>query len=302
MVIGFLAEDRASLLACALAGTSLYSPTRAHLFAEIEVNSLQRFQELLELSSASLMTFEHETLNSFSSVRTISIRDVATWITPEVLPTLLFLPLLAPFQNVKVFRIDSLTLPCCIEARALPTVLAPPLGIGPRVKVGAGGLGASRGVPTSESFSDSRDFLSGQDRSTASLEALILGNCQVPSLGWFLHYVSYFPNLKSLSLIDFTWGSVDGKDVSQAPTVWHPQPTVRPSGRLRELTLNSQYTPLVACVPSILFETFSGSLRILRLAHIDMFQSVGQSIALVSEDQTLPLTKPGFHRCQRGFD
>jgi len=49
MIIGFLAEDRASLLTCLIAGNSFCSPDRAHLFADIEVNSLQRFQGLLAL-------------------------------------------------------------------------------------------------------------------------------------------------------------------------------------------------------------------------------------------------------------
>ena len=294
MVIGFLVEDRAALLACALTGNSFYSPSRVHLFAEIEVNSLQRFRGLLELSSASLTTFEHETSKSFSSVRTISVRDVDAWITPEMLPSLLFLPLLAPFPNVKDFRIDGLTLPGCVRAEALPMVSTAPLSVGRRVNVEVGDSGVSRGVPSGESFSGSRDFPSGQDLSNASLEGLILGNCQVPSLGWFLHYVSYFPDLKSLALIDFTWGSVGGEDAGQGPTFWRPQ-------RLSELTLKNQCTSPVACAPSTLFESFSGSLRILQLTHIDMFLSVGQSTALVFRNQCLVLTKSGFHRYQRGF-
>lgn len=286
MIIGFLVQDRPSLLACSLAGSGLYSPSRVHLFAEIEVNSLRRFQGLLELSTTSLTTFDHESFKPFSSVRTISVWDVDAWITPDILPSLLFLPLLAPFPNVKDLRIDNLTLHDFIGEETLPVMSTGPFhSMGPRVGTEAGrSFGISRGIPANESFADSGNFLSSKERSAASLETLSLGNCRAPSLGWFLRYVSYFPDLKSLSLINFTWGSVGGVDVHQSPP---SQPTSR---GLSELALKIQYTPPVICAPSLLFKSLSQSLRILRLVHIDLFLSVGQLIAIVLENRRLSLT------------
>lgn len=267
MIIGFLVEDRAALLACALAGNSFYSSSRAHLFAEIEVNSLQRLQGLLELSFA---TSEPESLKPFSSVRTISVLDVDAWVTPEILPRLLFLPLLGPFPNIREFRIDNLTLTGCTGAEALQIASAPS-DIGSCVGIGIK-VGAFRGVPTDESPSDSWDFPSKQELSTARVEALILGSCQVPSLGWFLRYLSHFPDLKSISLIDFTWGSVSGEDANRCPAFQCPQ---RIPKRLSELTLKNQFIPLVTCTPNLLFDSLSGSVRTLRLMHIEMFLCVG---------------------------
>ena len=275
MVIGFLVRDRPSLLACSLTGSGFCPPSRAHLFAEIEVNSLQRFQGLLELSSASLTTFKHESFKSFSSVQVISIRDADAWVTPEILPSLLFLPLLAPFPNVKDFRICGLTLPPDYIGAEGWSV---PLSVGPRVGIEAGRrFGVSRGISTNERFADPRDLSSP----TASVEALSLGNCRAPSLEWFLRYVSYFPDLKSLSLIDFTWGSVGGVDFIHGPLCQPRQPTLQPPRGLSELALKIEDDRLVACAPRLLFESLSGSLKTLRLAHIDSFLSVGQFTALV---------------------
>ena len=286
MVIGFLAHDRPSLLACSLAGSSFYPPSRAHLFAEIEVGSLQRFQGLLELSSDSLATFNHESFKPFSSVRTISVQGADGWIRPELLPSLLFLPLLAPFPNVKDFRIDSLTLPGYIEAEgSLMAMSKDPVHTWPSVGSEVGRrFGISRGIPTNESIADPRDFPSTRERQAACLEALSLGNCRAPSLRWFLRYLSSFPDLKSLSLIDFTWGSVMGGDVDQCPSSQLSQPRLLPPRGLSELTLKIQYASLVACAPSLLFESLSRSLRILRLVHIDLFLSVGQLTALKFEN------------------
>ena len=275
MIIGFLIEDRASLLTCSLAGNSFCSPSRAHLFADIEVNSLQRFQRLLELSTTSLTTFDHEPLKAFSSVRAISVRDVDAWITPEILPSLLFLPLLAQFPHVKDFRIDSLTLPGHIGEETLPTFQTSSLHTGRHVGVEVGGrFGASYEVPINGRLVDSPNFPASPESSVANLRALGLRNCQVPSLRWLLRYISYFPYLESLSLTDFTWRSVHGEDADQGP-ILQCRPTPRRSIRLSELTLEVQYTPLVASPPRLLFETLSGSLRVLRLTHIDMFLSVG---------------------------
>lgn len=285
MIIGFLVQDRPSLLACALAGSNFYSPSRALLFAEIEVNSLQRFQGLLELSSTPLTTPNRESFKPFSSVRTISVRDVDAWITPEILPRLLFLPLLAPFPDVKDFRINSLTLPGFIGAESSPAASAVPLHTGPHVGIEVGRwFGISRGIPANEMFTNSRDFPSPEEWPTGSLEALSLGNCRAPSLGWFLRYLSNFPDLKSLSLIDFTWGSLGGADVDQSTFPQCLQPTLQSPGGLSELTLKIQQTPFVACVPSLLFKYLSGSLRILRLVHIDAFLAVGQFTVHVLEN------------------
>lgn len=291
MIIQFLAQDRSSLLACSLAGSSFYSPSRAHLFAGIEVNSLQRFQGLLELSYASLTTFDHESFKSFSSVRTISVWDVEGWVTPETLPSLLFLPSLAPFPNVKNFRIDNLVLPSYVGAEASSMVSVVPhtgpcIGIEDRLR-----FGTSRGIATNELFADPRDFLSPNQRPTASLEALSLGNCRVSSLGWFLRYTSCFPDLKSLSLINFTWGSAGGADVDRGPSFQCPQPILQPPRGLSELTLEIEYTPVVACAPSLLFKSLSESLRVLRLGYIDMFISVRQLNLLIFETGRLLLTQ-----------
>jgi len=275
MIIGFLIEDRASLLTCSLAGNSFCSPSRVHLFADIEVNSLQRFQRLLELSATSLTTFDHESLKAFSSVRTISVQDVDAWITPEILPSLLFLPLLAPFPRVKDFRIDSLTLPGHIGEETLPTFPTSSLHTGRRVGVEvAWRFGTTHGVPANEPLTDLPNFPASPDSSVVSLRALGLRNCQVPSLRWLLRYVSYFPFLEFLSLTDFTWRSVDGEDADQSP-ILQCRPTPQRSIGLSELTLEVQYTPLVASSPRLLFESLSGSLRVLRLTHVDMFLSVG---------------------------
>jgi hypothetical protein len=273
MIIGFLVEDRASLLACSLAGNSFYSPSRAHLFAEIEVDSIPRFRGLLELSTTSPTILDDASLKPFSSVRTISVRDADVWITPEILPSLLSLPFLPQFTNVRDFRIDGLTL----LAEVPPMESIPPRS-GPRVgtNVGQWGLGAFRGVPAEESIADSLDFPSQHGSSTASLGTLSLENCRVPSLGWFLRYVSRFPHLKSLSLIDFSWQSVDGTDPDRGPTFRCPQATPQQQRGMLELTLKSQYNPLIACAPRLLFESLPRRLRILRLMHIDAFLSVGQ--------------------------
>ena len=273
MIIGFLIEDRASLLACSLAGNSFCSPSRAHLFSDIEVNSLRRFQGLLELSTTSLTTSDHDPLKSFSSVRTISVRDVDAWITPEILPSLLFLPLLAPFPHVKNFRIDSLTLPGHIKEETLPFPTSSHAGQGVGVEVGWR-FGAAHGVPTNEPLADPPTFPAPPESSVASLKVLGLRNFQAPSLRWLLRYISYFPYLESLSLIDFTWRSVDGEDADLSP-ILQCRLTPRRSIRLSELTLEVQYAPLVASPPRLLFESLSESLRILRLTHIDMFLSVG---------------------------
>lgn len=90
MITGFFVEDRASLLTCPLTGNSFCSLSGVYFFADVEVNSLQRFQRLLEFSTTSLTIFDHESLKAFSLVRTILVRDVGAWITPEVLPSLLF--------------------------------------------------------------------------------------------------------------------------------------------------------------------------------------------------------------------
>lgn len=270
MIIGFLIEDRAALLACALAGNSFYSPSRAHLFVEIEVNSLQRFRGLLELS---LKTLGPESLKPFPSVRRISVLDADTWVTPETLPNLLFLPLLAPFPNIREFRIDNLTLTGCTGAETLP-IASTPSDIGSCVGIGIE-VGAFRGVPTDGSPSDSWDFPTAQLLSTARVEALILGNCRVPSLGWFLRYISHFPDLKSISLIDFTWGSVGGEDANRCPPAFQcPQRVPKPPKRLSELTLKNQSIPLATCAPNLLFDSLSGSVRTLRLMHIEMFLCV----------------------------
>jgi hypothetical protein len=268
-IIGFLVEDRASLLTCSLAGSSFYSPSRTHLFAAIEVNSLQRFRRLLELSTTSLATFDHESLKAFSSVHTISVRDVDAWITPEILPSLLFLPLLAPFPHVKDFRIDNLTLPGPIGEEALSVFPTSSLHVGRRV-----GFEAGWRVGTAHGDSTNEPLASSLESSATSLRALGLGNCQVPSLRWLLRYISYFPHLESLSLIDFTWQSVDEEGADQGP-ILQCRPTPRRSIRLSELTLEVQYTPPVASPPRLLFESLSGSLGVLRLTHIDMFLSVG---------------------------
>lgn len=299
LIVGFLARDRPSLLACSLAGSGFYPPSRAHLFAEIEVDSLQRFQGLFELSSSSVATFNHESFKPFSSVRTVSVQGADAWITPELLPSLLLLPLLAPFPNVKDFRIDSLSLPGYIEMEGSPVMstVSPAHAAGPRVGSEVGrGFGVSRGTWTNESFADPRE-----ERPAANLEALCLGNFRAPSLWWFLRYLSSFPDLKSLSLIDFTWGSVEGGDVDRCPPGKLSQPGLLPPRGLSELSLKIQYASLVACAPSLLFESLSGSLRILRLVHIDLFLSVGQLTALESENfGKLIFTKP--HRHRRGID
>ena len=275
MIVGFLVEDRSSLLACSLVGSSLCSPSRTHLFADIEVDSLQRFQGLLELSTTSLTTFDHESLKAFCSVHTISLRDVDAWVTPELLPSLIFLPLLAPFPRVKDFRIDKLALPGHVEGKTLPM-----LPILPHVKhhvevEGGWGSGAARAVSTDRPFADSPNFKASSEPPGASLKALRLRDCQVSSIRWLVRYISYFPNLKSLSLVDFTWRSVDEEDAGQN-IVLECRPTPRRSMGLSELTLEVQCTPLVASPPRVLFESFSRSLRILRLTHIDMLLSVGQ--------------------------
>jgi len=128
MNIGFLAEDRASILTCLLAGNGFCSPDRAHLFADIEVNRLQRFQGLLEFSTTSLTTFDCESFKAFSSVRTISVRDADVRITPEILPRLLFLPSLAPFPHVKDFRINNFI--GTTGVGDLPMSPMPPLHVG----------------------------------------------------------------------------------------------------------------------------------------------------------------------------
>lgn len=272
MIIGFLTEDRASLLTCSLAGNSFCSPSRAHLFADIEVNSLQRFRGLLELSTTSLTTFDDEPLKAFSSVRTISVQDVDAWITPEILPSLLFLPLLAPFPHAKDFRIDGLTLPSHIGGVAFPTF---PSHAGRPVGVEVGWrCSTAHGVPTDEPPANSPNFPASPESSVVSLRALSLRNCQVPSLRWLLRYISYFPYLESLSLVDLTWRSVDGEDADRCP-IFQCLPTPQRSIRLSELSLGVQYTPFAASPPRLLFESLSGSLRVLRLAHIDAFLSVG---------------------------
>lgn len=275
MIIGFLIEDRASLLTCSLAGNSFCSPSRVHLFADIEVNSLQRFQGLLELSTTSLATFDHESLKAFSSVRTISVQDVDAWITPEILPSLLFLPLLAPFPRVNDFRIDSLTLPGHIGAETLPAFPTSSLHLGRRVGIEMGRrFGTAHGVPVNEPLADLPNFPASPDSSVVSLRALGLRNCQVPSLRWLLRYISHFPYLQSLSLTDFVWRSIDGEDADQSP-ILQCRPTPRRPIGLSELTLEVQYTPLVASPPRLLLESLSGSLKVLRLTHIDTFLSVG---------------------------
>ena len=276
MIIGFLVEDRASLLMCSLAGNSFCSPSRAHLFADIEVDSLQRFQGLLELSTTSITTFDHESLKAFSSVRTISVREVDAWITPEILPSLLFLPLLGLFPRVKDFRIDGLTLPGHIGAENLPTLPTPPLHVGRRVKANKArwSFDTADGVPANDPPADSPS-----ESSIASLKALSFRNCQVPSLRWLLRYVSHFPYLEYLSLTDLTWRSIGGEDRDQGP-VLQCRPAPRRSKGLSELTLEVQYTPLIASAPRLLLESLSESLRRLRLMHIDMFLSVGQLTAL----------------------
>lgn len=290
MIIGFLVEDRASLLTCSLAGNSFYSPSRAHLFAEIEVNSLPRFRGLLELSTTSPTIFDDASLQPFSFVRTISVRDADAWITPEILPSLLSLPFLPQFTNIRDFRIDGLTL--LAEVTPMESILP---RSGPRVGIDVGrGFGAFRGVPAEESIADSLDFLSRHGSSTASLGALSLENCRVPSLGWFLRYVSRFPNLKSLSLIDFTWQSVDGTDTDQGPAFRCPQATPQQQRGMLELTLKNQYNPLIACAPRLLFESLSRRLRILQMMHIDAFLSVGQSTVFVSENGRQALTRIGL--------
>ncbi|KAF9648123.1 hypothetical protein BDM02DRAFT_2353428 [Thelephora ganbajun] len=283
MIIGFLIEDRASLLACSLAGNSFCSPSRAHLFADIEVNNLQRFRGLLELSTTSLTNFDRESPKASSSVRTISVRDVDMWISPEILPSLLFLPLLEPFPRVRDFGIDSLTLPGHTGAETLSMLPVPSLRAGPHAEVGRG-FDASRGVLIGGSLADSLDFPTSLEFSTASLKTLNLRNCQAPSLRWLLRYISYFPDLESLSLIDFTWRSIGGEDANESPIFQYP-PTPPQSRGLSELTLEVQFAPLVPSAPRLLFESLSGGLRILRLMHIDMFLSVCQS--------TPPSSRPG---------
>jgi len=270
IIIGFLAEDRASLLTCSLVGNRFRSPTRTHLFSNIEVNSRQRFQGLLELSTTSI--------TAFSSVRTISVREVDAWVIPEILPSLLSLPLLAPFPHVEDFRIDGLTLPGHIREEALTMLATPLLHMGERVGVEEGRRSdTSQGIvsSTNESLAGSPDLLASPKLSTASLKALSLRNCQVPSLRWFLRYASNFPDLESLSLIDLAWRSVGGEDADQS-FISRCCPVPRPSNGLSELTLETQDTPLVASSPRLLFESLSGSLRILRLMHIDTFLTVGQ--------------------------
>jgi len=267
MIIGFLVEDRSSLLACSLVGSSFCSPSRAHLFANIEVNSLQRFRGLLKLSTASQTTFDHESLKMFSWVHTISFRDVDTWVTPEILPSLLFLPLLAPFPRIKDFRIDNLALPGHVEEGTLPML--------PTLKVGGGWrFGVVGGVSADEPLADSPNFPTSPEPPVANLKALSLRNCQVPSVRWLLHYVSYFPCLECLSLVDFTWRSIGEEDTGQNLRLQCRPGTPRRLLGLSELTLEVQCTP---SPPRVLLESFSGSLRILRLTHIDMFLSVGQS-------------------------
>lgn len=259
MIIGFLVEDRASLLTCALAGNSFYCPSRSYLFAEIEVNSLQRFQTLLDLSATSLTIFEHDSIKPFSFIRTILLRDVDAWITQEVLPSLLFLPLLAPFPNVKELRIDDLTIHDHVEAETLLTSL---LCMGPQ---------ASGGVPVNEPFAEPRGF-----PSPTSLKALSLRNCHFPTFGWFLRYVSHFTALLDMSLTDFTWGSLGAEGTeSRSPAFQYPRQTLQLPTGLSKLTLKNQYTPLSACAPRQLFESLFGNLTTLRMMHMDIFHSVG---------------------------
>ena len=274
MIIGFLAEDRASLLSCSLVGNSFCSPSRVHLFVDIEVNSLQRFQRLLELSTTSLTTFDHESLKAFSSVRTISVRDAGAWITPEALPGLLFLPLNAPFPHVKDFRIDNLN----FREETMPTFPTPPLHVEQRAKAKLEwGFGAAYGASANEPPADSPNFPAPSELSVVSLRTLSLRNCQVPNLRWLQRYVSYFPYLESLSLIDFTWRSVDREGADQGPTLQCRSSSRRSMG-LSELTLEVQNTPPIAPPPRLLFESLSGSLRILRLVYVDIFLFVGELI------------------------
>ena len=264
-IVGFLVEDRATLLTCSLAGNRFYYPSRTHLFAEIEISSLQRFQGLLQLSTTSLGTSDLESLKTFSSVRTISLRDVDAWITPEYLPSLLFLPLLAPFSRVESFRIDGLTLPDIgVETLPMPQML--PLRTGGCIGVEMGPrLGIAAGVSIKGPFADRPNIPTASGLSAVSLRALTLGNCEAPSLRWLPRYVSYFPCLESLSLVDFMWRSIDREDAEQSLAL-----------QLSELTLEVQCTPFVASPPRLLFESLFGSLKILRLMHIDTFLSVGQ--------------------------
>ena len=253
MIVSFLVKDRATLLACSLAGNEFYYSSRTHLFAEVEIDSLERLQGLLRLSTAPPGTFDHESLTAFSSVRTISLRDVDTWVTPENLPNLLFLPMLAPFPRIENFRIDGLTLPSDVSgAEAFPK---PPT---PHFRVGGG-------IPSNGPLADPPNFPKPSGLSAATLKALTLGNCQAPTLRWLPRYVSCFPCLRSLSLVDFVWLPVDGEDAEQSSTL-----------QLSELTLEVQCTPFVASPPKQLFESSFGSLKILRLMHVDTFLSVGQ--------------------------
>ena len=276
MIIGFLIEDRAALLMCSLTGNSFCSPSRAHLFADIEINSLQRFQGLLELSATSLTTFDHESLKTFSSVRTISVRNADAWVTPGILSSLLFLPLLEPFPHVKDFRIDSLTFPDYPGVETFPVLPTPPLYVGRHVEgeVGRRFGVPHRGAPTTESFAGSPNSPALPEFSITNLKTLSLSNCQAPSLRWLLRYVSYFQDLESLSLTDFTWRSTDGENTDQSPIL---QCSIfRQSRGIPQLTLEVNSTPPVASAPRLLFESLSGGLRILRLMHIDMILSLGQ--------------------------
>lgn len=256
MIVSFLVEDRATLLTCSLAGNEFYYSSRTHLFAKLEINSMRRLQGLLQLSTASLGTFDRESSTAFSSVRTISLRDVDTWVTLENLPSVLFLPMLAPFPRIENFRIDSLTLPGVIGAEAFPMPPMPPVRVG---------FSAGTRIPLNGQLAGSPNFPKPSGLSAAAtLKALTLGNCQAPSLRWLSRYVSCFPCLGSLSLVDFVWRSVDGEDAEQSPI-----------SQLSELTLEVQCTPFVASPPKLLFESSFGSLKVLRLMHIDTFLSVG---------------------------